>query len=34
MNELHVIAKVAQTLLAVGIVAGTVLMFEYGYYAI
>ncbi len=32
MNELHVIARVAQGLLAIGIVAGIGAIFEYGYY--
>ena len=32
MNELHVIARVAQSILAIGIVAGTALIFEYGHY--
>jgi hypothetical protein len=31
MNELRIIARAAQTLLAVGIVAGSVLVFQYGY---
>jgi hypothetical protein len=34
MNELHIIARVAQSLLAIGVVIGSVLVFEYGYYAI
>jgi hypothetical protein len=34
MNELHIIARAAQTLLAVGIVGGGALVFQYGYYAI
>jgi hypothetical protein len=34
MNELRIIARAAQTLLAVGIVAGSVLVFQYGYYVI
>ena len=32
MNELHVIARVAQGLLALAIVAGMGAIFEYGYY--
>jgi len=32
MNELHVIARVAQGLLAVTIVAAIGCIFEYGYY--
>ena len=34
MNELHVIARVAQALLAVSLVAGGVLVFQYGYLVI
>jgi hypothetical protein len=32
MNELHIIARVAQAFLAVSIVAGIGAIFEYGYY--
>jgi len=32
MNDLQVIARVAQALLAVGMVAGSILVFQYGYY--
>ena len=31
MNDLHIIARAAQTLLAVGIVVGSALVFQYGY---
>jgi hypothetical protein len=34
MNEVYIIARAAQTLLAVSIVAGTALIFQYGYYVI
>jgi len=34
MNEIHIIARVAQALLAVSIVAGSALVFQYGYYVI
>ncbi len=34
MNEIQVIARVAQTLLAVSIVAGIALIFQYGYYVV
>jgi hypothetical protein len=34
MNEIYIIARVAQALLAVGIVAGTAMVFQYGYYVI
>jgi hypothetical protein len=34
MNELHIIARAAQTLLAIGMVVGSALVFQYGYYAI
>ena len=34
MNELHIIARVAQALLAVSIVVGSMLVFQYGYYTI
>jgi len=34
MNEIYIIARVAQALLAVTIVAGSVLLFQYGYYVI
>ena len=34
MNEIYIIARVAQTLLALSIVAGTALIFQYGYYVI
>ncbi len=34
MNEIHIIARVAQTLLAVSIVAGIALIFQYGHYVI
>jgi hypothetical protein len=34
MNEIYIIARVAQTLLAVSIVAGGALIFQYGYYVI
>lgn len=34
MNELYVIARIAQSLLAVSIVAGIGLVFEYGHYVI
>jgi hypothetical protein len=34
MNEVYIIAKAAQALLAVSIVAGTALIFQYGYYVI
>jgi hypothetical protein len=34
MNQLHIIARVAQTLLALSIVAGSALVFQYGYYTI
>jgi hypothetical protein len=31
MNDLHILARVAQTLLAVSIVAGIGLVFQYGH---
>jgi hypothetical protein len=31
MNGIHIIARLAQTLLALGIVAGSALLFQYGY---
>ena len=34
MNEIYIIARVAQALLAVTIVAGSALIFQYGYYVI
>jgi hypothetical protein len=34
MNEIYIIARVAQALLAVSIVAGSALVFQYGYYVI
>lgn len=34
MNEMHIIARVAQTFLAVGIVGGIAAIFEYGYYVV
>jgi hypothetical protein len=34
MNELHIIARVAQALLAVSIVCGIGLIFQYGHYVI
>jgi hypothetical protein len=34
MNEICIIARVAQALLAVSIVAGGALIFQYGYYVI
>jgi hypothetical protein len=34
MNEIYIIARVAQALLAVSIVAGGALIFQYGYYVI
>lgn len=34
MNEIYIIARVAQALLAVGIVAGSAMVFQYGYYVI
>jgi hypothetical protein len=34
MNEIQIIARVAQTLLAVGIVAAGALIFQFGYYVI
>jgi hypothetical protein len=34
MNEFQIIARAAQTLLAVGIVVGSALVFQYGYYTI
>ena len=34
MNEIYVITRVAQTLLAVSIVAGIALIFQYGHYVI
>jgi hypothetical protein len=34
MNEIYIIARVAQALLAVTIVAGSALVFQYGYYVI
>jgi hypothetical protein len=34
MNEVYLIARVAQTLLAASIVAGIALIFQYGYYVI
>jgi hypothetical protein len=34
MNEIYIIARVAQALLALGIVAGGALVFQYGYYVI
>jgi hypothetical protein len=34
MNELHIIARVAQSLLAIGAVVASVLVFQYGHYTI
>jgi hypothetical protein len=34
MNEIYIIARVAQALLAVSIVASGALIFQYGYYVI
>jgi hypothetical protein len=34
MNEIKIIARVAQTLLAASIVAGGALIFQFGYYVI
>jgi hypothetical protein len=34
MNEIQIIARVAQTLLAVSIVAAGALVFQFGYYVI
>jgi len=34
MNEIHIIARVAQSLLAVSIVAAGALVFQYGFYVI
>jgi hypothetical protein len=34
MNEVYIIARVAQALLAISIVAGIGLIFQYGYYVI
>jgi len=34
MNELHIIARVAQALLSVSIVCGIGLIFQYGHYVI
>ena len=34
MNEIYIIARVAQALLAVSVVAGGALVFQYGYYVI
>ena len=34
MNEIYIIARVAQALLAVSIVASGALLFQYGYYVI
>jgi hypothetical protein len=34
MNEIYIIARVAQGLLAVSIVASGALIFQYGYYVI
>jgi len=34
MNEIYIIARVAQALLAATIVAGGALIFQYGYYVI
>jgi hypothetical protein len=33
MNVIYIIARLAQTLLALGIVAGSALIFQYGYAA-
>jgi hypothetical protein len=34
MNESHIIARIAQILLAVSMVAGSALVFQYGYIVI
>jgi hypothetical protein len=34
MNDLHIIARVAQSLLAIGVVLGSVLVFQYGHYTL
>jgi len=34
MNEVYIIARVVQALLAASIVAGSALIFQYGYYVI
>jgi hypothetical protein len=34
MNELHIIARLAQTLLAVSIVIGSALVFQYGHHVV
>jgi hypothetical protein len=34
MNEYHIVTKVAQGLLAIALVAGTALVFQFGHYTI